>query len=128
MIKCFLIYVLRAETFFNWFPKLTLKKKTMHFGLFSFYSTHATNPVLEDCMAGISAERDSICAGESIQLSATNDADIYEWSPANSIIGGTDQNPLVSPGITTTYTLTTTTLEDELIQNPHFESIHLLMW
>ena len=91
-------------------------------GLLSFHSVHATNPIIEDCMADISAERDSICAGESIQLSATNDADIYEWSPANSIIGGTDQSPLVSPGITTTYTLTTTTLEDELIQNGDFEA------
>lgn len=83
----------------------------------------ASNPfiAIEDCMASISAEKDTICVGETIQLSADNEADSYTWQPSGSIVGGTERNPIVSPTTTTTYTLTTITLEAELITNGDFE-------
>ncbi len=48
---------------------------------------------------------DTICIGETIQLSA-NGAENYTWSPAAGLSNPTIANPLASPTNTTTYTVT----------------------
>ena len=49
----------------------------------------------------------SINAGESVQLNATG-ADTYSWSPTNGLSCSDCQNPIASPSISTTYTVTGT--------------------
>ena len=85
-------------------------------------SANFTHPAIEDCNASITSPRDSICGGDNTQLFAGNEADVYMWSPTNSIVGGPPQSPVVQPNVTTTYTLTTIDLEEELIVNGNFES------
>lgn len=49
-------------------------------------------------------DRDSICLGESIQLSAGGGV-LYQWSPAASLSDPASATPLATPLLTTTYTL-----------------------
>ncbi|MFZ4413725.1 MAG: PKD-like domain-containing protein, partial [Bacteroidales bacterium] len=48
----------------------------------------------------------SICIGSSAQLNATTGSTFYSWTPVNSLDNPNIANPLASPTITTTYTLT----------------------
>lgn len=50
----------------------------------------------------------NICAGDNIQLTATNGFQSYAWSPITGLDNPTIFNPTVSPANTTTYTLTVT--------------------
>ncbi|MBX3256379.1 MAG: gliding motility-associated C-terminal domain-containing protein [Chitinophagaceae bacterium] len=49
----------------------------------------------------------AICYGEQVQLFAEGGA-YYRWSPATAINNSTITNPVVSPGVTTTYTVSVT--------------------
>jgi len=48
---------------------------------------------------------DSLCTGHSIQLSAPG-ADVYSWQPATGLSQADIYNPVASPAVTTTYTVT----------------------
>ncbi|MCC7303689.1 MAG: gliding motility-associated C-terminal domain-containing protein [Bacteroidia bacterium] len=54
-----------------------------------------------------SANTNPICSGSTTQLSGTGGAS-YSWTPASSLNNSTISNPLASPTVTTTYTLTVT--------------------
>ncbi len=49
----------------------------------------------------------AICINDSVQLSG-NGGVVYNWSPQNTVDNFISQNPIASPTITTTYTLTAT--------------------
>lgn len=51
---------------------------------------------------------DTICAGESTNLSASG-ATSYSWSPSDGLSNASIANPVASPIVTTTYTVTGTT-------------------
>lgn len=51
------------------------------------------------------SSNDTICIGQSTVLHASG-AEIYRWSPANSLNDSTAANPVASPTVTTTYTVT----------------------
>lgn len=55
----------------------------------------------------------AICTGGSIQLSGTGPATLqypnYQWSPATGLDNSNIANPVATPAVTTTYTLTTET-------------------
>jgi hypothetical protein len=48
----------------------------------------------------------NVCLGESVQLNAPSGYTSYSWSPATNINNATISNPVVSPPINTTYTVT----------------------
>lgn len=48
---------------------------------------------------------DTLCAGHSIQLSAPG-AEVYSWQPSTGLSDAHVYNPLASPTVTTTYTVT----------------------
>ncbi|MGI8634594.1 MAG: PKD domain-containing protein, partial [Segetibacter sp.] len=48
---------------------------------------------------------DTICIGQSVQLSVTG-ADKYDWSPPAGLSNATIANPVANPGVTTLYTVT----------------------
>jgi len=50
------------------------------------------------------SENDTICEGESAQLSASGGQQ-YQWSPATGMSNSTTANPVVTPEATTTYTV-----------------------
>ncbi len=50
---------------------------------------------------------DEFCEGEDVQLNATG-GETYEWSPATGLSNANIANPLASPTVTTTYTVTVT--------------------
>jgi gliding motility-associated-like protein len=47
----------------------------------------------------------SICEGSSIQLNANSNANSYYWSPPEGLSDPTVSNPVVTPKVTTTYTV-----------------------
>jgi len=50
---------------------------------------------------------DTICSGKSVQLSASG-AEIYTWQPSAGLSNPNISNPIASPPVTTTYTVTGT--------------------
>ncbi len=50
---------------------------------------------------------DTLCFGSSVQLSATG-AEVYSWSPANSLNNSNIATPVATPAVTTFYTVTGT--------------------
>ncbi len=50
----------------------------------------------------------TVCSGSSVQLNGTG-GDTYYWTPGISISSQSDQNPIVNPGSTITYTLVAST-------------------
>lgn len=72
----------------------------------------------------VTVSNDTICAGQSVQL----DVDVvgagpfsYSWSPAGSLDDPTIQNPVASPMVSTTYTVTVTGADDPI----HSIDIHV---
>ncbi len=69
--------------------------------------------VLCDSVAGGSVTLDIpvdtlfICAGDSIALQANTTATSIQWTPATDLSNDTITNPMASPSVTTTYTVTT---------------------
>jgi len=62
-----------------------------------------------------------ICKGSSTQLNATG-AITYKWSPETGLSDPNIANPIASPTVTTTYTVTGTFPAVELLGNPGFEA------
>ncbi|MBL0047187.1 MAG: choice-of-anchor L domain-containing protein [Bacteroidetes bacterium] len=56
----------------------------------------------------INPPKDSICPGQSVQLTATTAGLTASWSPTTNLSASNIKNPIASPTVTTTYTLTTT--------------------
>lgn len=54
----------------------------------------------------ISASANSICAGTSIDLTVTGNADSYLWSPTAGLSSSTSANVVANPSLTTDYTVT----------------------
>ena len=50
----------------------------------------------------------TIVAGQTIQLQGTSDPGTYVWTPSTGLSATNILNPIASPSVTTTYTLTTT--------------------
>lgn len=63
----------------------------------------------------------SIQLGQSVQLWASG-ADYYSWYPAEGLSSINTANPIASPEVTTTYTVTGYTSGDNLVVNGDFES------
>ena len=66
-------------------------------------------------------ENQTICAGNSVQLSASG-GNIYLWTPAASLDNASVYNPVASPTVTTTYTVTISNSSGELVTNGNFEA------
>lgn len=62
-----------------------------------------------------------ICKGDKTQLNASG-ALTYSWSPSTGLSATDIANPVASPTVTTTYTVTGTFPAVELLGNPGFES------
>ena len=78
--------------------------------------TVQTNPTLT-----VSSDQ-TICRGESVQLSASGSATAYSWSPSTGLNNINLANPTASPSVTTIYTVTATlgtgcTTTDQVIVN-----------
>ncbi|MBK9798913.1 MAG: choice-of-anchor L domain-containing protein [Bacteroidetes bacterium] len=56
----------------------------------------------------INPPRDSICPGQSVQLTTTTSGLTFNWLPTTGLNSPSIKNPIASPTTTTTYTLTTT--------------------
>ncbi len=56
----------------------------------------------------INPPKDSICPGQSVQLTTTTGGLTFSWSPPGGLSSPSIKNPIASPTATTTYTLTTT--------------------
>jgi gliding motility-associated-like protein len=56
-------------------------------------------------IAKVSADT-SICFGQSVQIFGTDTADIFHWTPVNSLSDSTILNPITKPDFTTKYILT----------------------
>ena len=74
------------------------------FGCF-YEDTIQVNVLDLESLLELEVARDSINAGEEVQLFATESADwTYKWSPCETIIGGCDVfNPIAAPEVSTTY-------------------------
>ncbi len=63
----------------------------------------------------------SICQGSYVQISAYHQLyDEYTWAPATGLSATTIANPLASPQVTTTYTVTATGLGSNMVINGDF--------
>ncbi len=60
-----------------------------------------------------------ICSGGSAQLQATG-ADLYFWSPSTGLSSTVESNPVASPSVTTSYTVTGYIASGELVTNGTF--------
>lgn len=76
-------------------------------------------PFLRDCDI-VTCGNQTIEPGQSVQLWATG-ADFYLWSPATGLSSTTVPNPIGSPTVTTTYTVTGYSSGDNLVYNGDFE-------
>ncbi len=56
--------------------------------------------------AEVFVENQTICLGESIQLEATGTAENFLWTPSEGLSDPTISNPIATPLVTTTYTVT----------------------
>jgi gliding motility-associated-like protein len=61
----------------------------------------------DSLLVSISPPKDSICPGQSVQLTSTTTGVNFSWSPAAGLSSATIKNPIASPTVTTNYTLTT---------------------
>jgi gliding motility-associated-like protein len=61
---------------------------------------------------------DTLCLGQSIQLEASGE-ELYEWSPPNGLSNTSIANPVASPTVTTTYTLTGSDSKKCFIDSAH---------
>ena len=69
------------------------------------------------------AAQDTICQGESVQLSVLGDLlDTYSWAPAETLQGAGTANPTATPTVTTTYTVMGMALGQNLIVNGDFSA------
>lgn len=73
----------------------------------------ATNPNIQ-----VTADT-SICIGASVQLLATG-GDLYSWSPATGLNDANIANPIATPTVTTTYTVTGYVHTGNLVTNGDF--------
>ncbi|MCQ2277561.1 MAG: gliding motility-associated C-terminal domain-containing protein [Bacteroidales bacterium] len=96
-----------------------MKKVFLLIGIFFFMCLSAAAqcpPILTVC------PNDTISLGESSQLWATG-ADIYCWTPSNTLSDSSVANPVATPNQTTTYYVTGYNLGgDNLVVNGDFES------
>ena len=72
----------------------------------------------------ITASADSICIGESVQLSASGSDtfDSFSWAPSQTLNNPNSLDPVATPFQTTTYEITALDEGDNLITNGDFES------
>ncbi|MDX2003591.1 MAG: DUF2341 domain-containing protein [Chitinophagales bacterium] len=63
----------------------------------------------------------NICQGQSVQLTATG-GNVFTWSPSTGLSNATIANPVASPTVSTTYTVSTGITSGELVTNGDFES------
>ncbi|MFT4526264.1 MAG: gliding motility-associated-like protein [Bacteroidia bacterium] len=71
---------------------------------------------LPDALAGPNS---TICIGESVNLFATG-GEFYSWDPASGLDNPSIANPLATPGVTTTYTVTVGQPTGNLVANGDF--------
>ena len=76
-------------------------------------------PIFRDCDI-VTCGNQTIEPGQSVQLWATG-ADFYLWSPETGLSSTTVPNPIASPAVTTTYTVTGYNSGDNLVYNGDFE-------
>ena len=62
----------------------------------------------------------TICKGTSVQLNASG-AQLYSWSPGNTLSDSTKSNPIATPATTTTYTVTGYVSTGNLVVNGDFQ-------
>ena len=104
-------YIIRIAFFFS---LATLIRANLH------GQTELTQrPFLRDCDI-VTCGNQTIEPGQSVQLWATG-ADFYLWSPETGLSSTTVPNPIASPAVTTTYTVTGYNSGDNLVYNGDFE-------
>lgn len=70
--------------------------------------TDSVNIEIHDSLyVTINPPRDSICPGQSVQLTSVTSGLLFNWSPAAGLNSATAKNPIATPAATTTYQLTT---------------------
>ncbi len=79
-------------------------------------------PCVSNNVANILGADKTICQGETAQLSVTGAYASYAWSPAATLSATNIANPIATPAITTTYSVTATTaggcpIKDEIVVN-----------
>lgn len=62
----------------------------------------------------------TICSGNSTQLGVSGGYGSYSWAPATGLSDPTISNPVATPALTTTYTVTGVNLDSNLVVNPDF--------
>lgn len=85
----------------------------------------ATKTISVNLQALAATSDTGTCAGGSIQLQANSlPAWGYTWSPTTGLSSSTIANPVATPGVTTTYTVSAIIVNEttNLISNPGFES------
>lgn len=87
----------------------------------SIITANCTNLCNSFCPTPIVACNDTtICNGNSIQLNVSGGYTYYSWSPATGLSDPAIANPVAHPVSTTTYTVTGTNVDSNLVVNPAF--------
>jgi len=80
----------------------------------------STTALVQNTIVNVNAgPNKTVCTGGSVELNGSG-ADFYEWSPAASLSSAFAVNPMASPAVNTTYTLTGYVNSGDLVNNGDF--------
>ncbi|MCW3085853.1 MAG: hypothetical protein JWP12_3219 [Bacteroidetes bacterium] len=83
-------------------------------------TTNCANLCNSFCPALLASNDTTICNGNSTQLDVSGGYGSYSWTPATGLSDTAISNPVATPAVTTTYTVTGTNLDSNLVVNPDF--------
>ncbi|MCW3071206.1 MAG: hypothetical protein JWO44_1096 [Bacteroidetes bacterium] len=86
----------------------------------SIITTNCANLCNSFCPDLLACNDTTICNGNSVQLNVSGGYTGYSWSPATGLSDAAIPNPVANPAITTTYTVTGTNIDSNLVVNPDF--------
>lgn len=85
------------------------------------FTNICSNNCSDICDNKVVANKDTtVCIGGIVNLNATSGFDSYTWTPSSSISDSTISNPIANPVNSTTYIVTASKLDSNLIQNGDF--------
>lgn len=76
---------------------------------YSTYGCMASDSIFIDVIKPFTlsiSPKDTLCIGNSVQLNATSNADVFTWQPTTGLNNPNIKNPIATPQQTTTYTVT----------------------
>ena len=80
----------------------------------------STTALVQNTIVNVNAgPNKTVCTGGSVELNGSG-ADFYEWTPAASLSNAFAVNPMASPAVNTTYTLTGYVNSGDLVNNGDF--------